>query len=191
MRLDTYTTGTYTPGAPLWKQVLWYFLGYPLVETRWLPISTLKAAILRLFGAKIGVGVRIKTGVKVKFPWRLEIGDYAWIGEDVWLDTVAEIYIEPHVCLSQGVYLCTGNHDWTHPEFALKPAPIWLKQGSWIAARAAIGPGVTVGEGAILALGSIATQSLESMTIYAGNPAKPIKQRIMKAIDEKNQASST
>lgn len=183
MRLDSYTTGSYTPGAPLWKQMAWFFLGYPLVETRWLPISLLKVVVLRFFGAKVGKGVRIKTGVKVKFPWRLEIGDYAWIGEDVWLDTVAEIYIESHVCLSQGVYLCTGNHDWTDPDFGLKPAPIWLKQGSWIAARATVAPGVTVGEGAILALGSTATQSLAPMTIYAGNPAQPIKPRRMQGDD--------
>lgn len=103
-----------------------------------------------------------------------------WIGENAWLDNVAPITIESHVCISQDVYLCTGNHDWSHPDFKLIPAPIYIEQSSWIAARATIGPGVTVGKGAILSLGSVTGRSLQPMTIYAGNPAQPIKQRVIK-----------
>jgi len=68
MRLDRYTTGDYTPGAPLWQQVLWFFVGRSLVQSYWLPFSGVKVRLLRLFGAKIGAGVRIKPGVLVKFP---------------------------------------------------------------------------------------------------------------------------
>lgn len=181
MRLDTYTVGSYTPGAPLWKQLLWYFAGHPIVASRWLAFSGVKVATLRLFGAHIGQGVRIKTGVRVKFPWRLQVGDYVWLGEECWIDNVADVKIDSHVCLSQGVYLCTGNHDWTHPVFALKCSPIWIQRGSWIGAKAAVGPGVTVGVGAVLALGSIAAKSLEPMTIYSGNPAQPVKERKINA----------
>lgn len=177
MHLDQYTVGTYTPGAPLWKQLLWYFLGDPLFRSHWLPFSSLKVAILRLFGAQVGYQVRIKPGVRVKFPWRLSIGDYTWIGENAWLDNVASVAIASHVCISQGVYLCTGNHDWSHPQFKLIPAAISIETSSWIAAQAVVGPGVTVGQGAILCLGSVAVRSLEPMTIYAGNPAQPLKQR--------------
>jgi putative colanic acid biosynthesis acetyltransferase WcaF len=177
MRLDNYTLGTYTPGAPLWKQTLWYFGGEPLFRSHWLPFSSLKAWILRRFGAEVGQQVRIKSGVRVKFPWRLTIGDYVWIGENTWLDNLAPITIESHVCLSQDVYLCTGNHDWSHPDFKLIPAEIHIEQGSWLAARAVVGPGVTVGRGAVLGLGSVTGRSLQPMTIYVGNPAQPIKQR--------------
>ncbi|MEH2048739.1 WcaF family extracellular polysaccharide biosynthesis acetyltransferase [Nostoc sp.] len=177
MRLDQYTVGNYTPGAPYWKQLLWYFIGSPLVESYWLPFSAFKLWILRNFGAKIGQGVRIKPGVRVKFPWRLNIGDFVWIGEDTWIDNLASVTIESHVCLSQGVYLCTGNHDWNHPDFKLISAPIHIQESSWIAAKSVIGPGVTVGRGAIMTLGSVTGSSLEPMTIYAGNPAQPIKQR--------------
>ncbi len=179
MRLDQYTLGNYTPGAPLWKQLLWYFLGEPLFRTHWLPVSTFKVLLLRLFGAKIGQQVRIKPGVRVKFPWRLTVGDYTWIGENAWLDNVAPITIENHVCISQDVYLCTGNHDWRDPHFKLIPTAIYIAEGSWIAARAVVGPGVTIGKGAVLALGSVTGRSLEPMTIYAGNPAQPIKQRVI------------
>jgi putative colanic acid biosynthesis acetyltransferase WcaF len=177
MHLDKYTLGTYTPGVAYWKQLLWYFLGSPLVESHLFPISGLKVLILRLFGAQIGQGVRIKSGVRVKFPWRLTIGDYVWIGEDTWIDNLAHVTIESHVCVSQDVYLCTGNHDWNHANFQLIPAPIHIQESSWIAAKSVIGPGVTVARGAVLALGGVTGRSLEPMTIYAGNPAQPIKQR--------------
>ncbi|BAY94749.1 MULTISPECIES: WcaF family extracellular polysaccharide biosynthesis acetyltransferase [unclassified Tolypothrix] len=177
MRLDQYTVGTYTPGAPYWKQLLWYFIGSPLVESYWLPMSSLKVWILRSFGATIGQQVRIKPGVKVKFPWRLSIGDFAWIGENAWIDNLAPVIIESHVCLSQGVYLCTGNHNWNHPDFKLMPAPIYIQESSWIAAKSVIGPGVTIGKGAVLTLGGVTGSSLEPMIIYAGNPAQPIKKR--------------
>jgi putative colanic acid biosynthesis acetyltransferase WcaF len=179
MHLDHYTLGSYTPGASFGKQLLWYFLGDPLVRSYWFPFSAVKVWILGRFGAEIGQQVRIKPGVRVKFPWRLKIGNFVWIGENVWLDNLAPITLESHVCLSQGVYLCTGNHDWSHPEFKLMPAPIHIEQGSWIAARAVIGPGVTVGQGAVLGLGSVTGRSLQPMTIYIGNPAQPIKQRVI------------
>jgi putative colanic acid biosynthesis acetyltransferase WcaF len=177
MRLDNYTIGNYTPGSPLWKQMLWYFVGSPLVASYWLPMSGLKVLLLRAFGASIGQGVRIKTGVRVKFPWRLTVGDYVWIGEDAWIDNLAHVTIESHVCLSQGVYLCTGNHDWSHPDFKLMTAPIHIQESSWIAAKAVIGPGVTVEKGAILSLGGVTGRSLEAMMIYAGNPAQAVKKR--------------
>ena len=177
MRLDNYTLGTYTPGSPVWKQFLWYFIGSPLVESYWLPISSIKVFILRLFGATIGNGVNIKPGVRIKFPWRLTVGNYVWIGENTWIDNLATVVIENHVCLSQGVYLCTGNHDWNHPNFQLIPAPIHIQESSWIAAKSVIGPGVTIGRGAVLALGSVTGRSLEANIIYSGNPAQPIKKR--------------
>jgi putative colanic acid biosynthesis acetyltransferase WcaF len=179
MHLDSYTLGSYTPGAPFWKQVLWYFVGAPLIRSFWIPSTVFKVWILRCFGAKIGQEVNIKPGVRVKFPWKLTIGNFVWIGENAWLDNIAPITIESHVCLSQDVYLCTGNHDWSDPAFKLIPAPIYIEQESWIAARAIVGSGVRVGRGAVLGLGSVAGRSLQPMTIYAGNPAQPIKKRII------------
>jgi putative colanic acid biosynthesis acetyltransferase WcaF len=177
MRLDHYTPGNYTPGAPYWKQLLWYFIGSPLVENRWFPSSWYKVWILQRFGAKMGHGIRIKPNVRIKFPWRLTVGDFVWLGEAVWIDNLAPITIESHVCLSQGVYLCTGNHDWNHPDFLLKTAPIHIQESSWLAAKSVVGPGVTVGHGAVLVLGGVTGRSLEPMMIYAGNPAQPIKSR--------------
>jgi putative colanic acid biosynthesis acetyltransferase WcaF len=180
INLAHYRSGDYTPGAPLWQQLLWYFIGSPLVQSYWLPWSWLKVNLLRAFGATIGHQVRIKPGVRIKFPWRLTVGDHVWIGENAWLDNLAPITIASHVCLSQSIYLCTGNHDWSHPHFNLKIAPITVQTGSWVAAGAMVGPGVTIGQGAVLSLGSVAGRSLDPMTIYAGNPARPIKQRVIR-----------
>ncbi|MBW4538620.1 MAG: WcaF family extracellular polysaccharide biosynthesis acetyltransferase [Myxacorys chilensis ATA2-1-KO14] len=179
MRLDQYTIGDYTPGASIWKQLLWFFIGDQFVRSRLIPISALKVWVLRSFGASIGQGVRIKPEVKVKFPWRLSIGNHCWIGEGVWFDNVAPITLEDHVCVSQGVYFCTGNHDWSDPQFALKPSSIYLEAGSWIAAKAVVAPGVKIGSGAILCLGGVAMRSLDPMMIYSGNPAIAIKKREM------------
>jgi putative colanic acid biosynthesis acetyltransferase WcaF len=177
MRLDRYTVGAYSPGAPLWQQIAWYYVGSPLVSSYWIVDSKFKCWILRCFGATIGEGVRIKQGVKIKFPWRLIVGDFVWLGENCWIDNVAQVNIESHSCISQEVYLCTGNHDWQDPSFQLKDLPIHIEEGCWLAARATVGPGVTVGRGAVLCLGSVTGRSLVAMTIYAGNPAQPIKQR--------------
>lgn len=177
MRLDRYATGDYSPGAPLWQQLLWFFVGCPLVRCYWLPFSGLKVALLRAFGARIGAGVRMKPGVLVKFPWRLQVGDHVWIGEQTWIDNLAPVTIGSHVCISQGVYLCTGNHDWSAPNFDLRVAPIVLASHCWLAARSTVGPGVTVGEGVVLALGSVAGRSLDPWQVYAGNPAVAIKHR--------------
>jgi putative colanic acid biosynthesis acetyltransferase WcaF len=147
------------------------------VRSYLIPFSGLKVNILRWFGAEIGQGVRIKTGVRVKFPWQLVIKDFVWIGEDAWLDNLDLITIESNCCISQGVYLCTSNHDWGDRSFALSTAPIDIESGSWIAARASIAAGVRVGQSTVLGLGSVATRLLEPMTIYLGNPAIAVKPR--------------
>src|SRR3954471_9932190 len=111
---------------------LWYFLGSPIVKSNLLPFSSLKRFVLKSFGARIGKGVYIKPGVRVKFPWYLTVGDHSWIGEDAWIDNLAQVYIGSHVCISQAAYLCTGNHDWSTPNMKLFRRPITLQDGCWV-----------------------------------------------------------
>lgn len=179
MHLDRFRVdrGGYTPGAGIVRQTLWFFLGAPLVRSWLLPFSPLKVGLLRLFGASVGRGVRIKPGVKVKFPWRLIVGDHSWLGEDLWIDNLAEVRIGSHCCLSQGVYLCTGSHDWSSDTFDLMTGPIVLEDHAWLGAKSIVAPGVTVGEGAVLSLGSVATGRLEPWKVYRGTPAVPTKER--------------
>jgi len=180
MRLDLFEAlkVNHERGVPRYKEVLWHLVQMLFVSTS-IPGKKLRAVLLRSFGAKIGKGAVIKTGVRVKFPWRLEIGDYCWLGESCWIDNFAEVRIGDHCCLSQGAYICTGSHDWADRAFELVSRPIIIEDHAWIAAHAKVAPGVRVGEGAVLCLGSVATQELESWTVYLGVPAKPIKKRII------------
>jgi putative colanic acid biosynthesis acetyltransferase WcaF len=134
---------------------------------------------LRLFGARIGEGVLIKPGVHVKQPWRLEIRDHSWIGERAWIDNLDDVRIGAHVCVSQGAYLCTGNHDWSDPGMRRVTAPIVVEDGAWVGAFARIAPGVTIGREAVVTIGSVLVSNADPRGIYRGNPAELVKERVL------------
>lgn len=175
--LSVYTVGDYTPGRGRIVQLLWHFVSLVCFESGLLPTKRCKPTLLRWFGAKIGTGVVFKTHVRIKYPWRLEIGDHTWIGQNVWIDTIVPVRIGSHACISQGVYFCTGSHDHTKPTFDLIPQPITVEDGAWVAANALLLPGVSIGHNALVAAGSVVTKSVESSAIVGGNPARPIGQR--------------
>lgn len=168
-------------GAPLPMEAAWYFIGLPLLRSPLIASSSFRRWLLRLFGAKIGRQVHIKPGLRVKFPWYLEVGDYTWLGEDLWIDNLAQVTIGPHCCLSQGAYLCTGNHDWTAPNMRLFRKPIRCERGSWVGARCVVCPGVTLGAGAIAAAGSVIVRDIPAMEVHAGNPARFVRPRTLVA----------
>ncbi len=178
-QLKDYSTPHYSRGASVFVEALWICVQWLFVSSGF-PGSAHRKLLLRMFGARIGRGVVIKPSVRVKFPWRLTIGDHSWIGEDVWIDNLAATRIGSNVCISQGAYLCTGSHDWSSGRFGLIAEPIAIEDGAWIAARATVGPGVVVGEGAVLCLGGTATKDLESWGIFAGVPATFVKRRTIK-----------
>jgi putative colanic acid biosynthesis acetyltransferase WcaF len=134
-------------------------------------------ALLRVFGARIGSGCRLKPGLRVKFPWRLQVGQACWLAEDAWLDNLAPITIGDRVCLSQGAYLCTGNHDFRSPGFDLRLGPITIAADAWIAARAVLAPGTQIGSGAVVALGAVVNGTVPAGAIVRGNPAVVVGQR--------------
>lgn len=175
--LSRYDNRWYHPGRSFPVLILWYFCNVLFLLNPLNPSSKLKVSLLRLFGARIGKGVVIKPGVNVKYPWHLAIGDHSWIGEGVWLDCLDRMAIGSHVCISQGAYLCTGNHDWKDPHFGLVTKPIVVNDGAWIAAKAIILPGVRIGVCSILCSGSVISHDSIDYKIYSGNPAKPIGAR--------------
>lgn len=180
VRLDTFRTGNFDKGAGFLKQTLWYFVNALLVRSSWNPFMGIKITLLKAFGAKIGKGLVIKNNVCIKFPWKLTIGDYVWLGENCWIDNLDEVTIGNHVCISQGALLLTGNHDYTLTSFDYRNAPIIIEEGAWIGAKTVVCPGVTVHSHAILTVGSIITKDMEEYGIYQGNPAKFIRKRIFK-----------
>jgi putative colanic acid biosynthesis acetyltransferase WcaF len=142
-----------------------------------IPFSPFKVFLLRIFGAKIGKGVNIKPKVNIKYPWNLTIGDYSWIGEEVWIDNLGPISIGKSCCISQGAMLLCGNHDFKKITFDLIVKPIVLEDGAWVGAKSVVCPGVTLNQNSILAVGSVATIDLKENSIYQGNPAVKVKDR--------------
>ncbi len=165
------------PGAPRLVLSCWFCLGSPLLACRWLPGSAWRVWLLRAFGARIGPGCRLKPGLRVKFPWRLQVGEACWLAEDAWLDNLALITLGDRVCISQGAYLCTGNHDFRSPGFDLRPGAITVGADAWIAARAVLAPGTCIGPAAVVALGAVVSGGVPAGAIVRGNPAVVVAAR--------------
>ena len=180
--LSRYDNSWYYPGRGALKRLIWYFVNLLLIKNHWNPVNSIKVGVLRAFGAKVGKGVVIKPGVSVKYPWLLSIGDYSWIGEDVWIDNLAQIKIGSSCCISQGSMLLTGNHDYKQPTFNLMVKPIVIEDGAWVGAKCVVCPGVTISSHAVLTVGSVATKPVEAYSICQGNPAKFIKKRVMEDV---------
>jgi putative colanic acid biosynthesis acetyltransferase WcaF len=173
VHLDSFDSSSFNRGAPRHVEAFWLFIGSPLLSSQ-LPGSFWRRGLLRFFGALVGVGVIIKPRVRVKFPWRLELGEHCWVGEDVWIDNLAHVRLGANSCISQGCYLCTGSHDWNKDTFDLFVAKIDIGAHAWVGARCNIAPGTTVGEGVVIALGSTAKGDLIPWTRYAGHFAAPV-----------------
>jgi putative colanic acid biosynthesis acetyltransferase WcaF len=178
-QLNKFTNNWYTSGASKPKMLLWYFVNLIFFTSRWLPVSAIKVALLRIFGAQVGSGVVIKPAVNIKYPWRLKIGNHVWIGEQVWIDNLENVEIGHHVCISQGAMLLCGNHNYKKSSFDLMVGKIILEEGVWIGAQTVVCPGVVCKTHSILTVGSVATSELKAYTIYQGNPAKAIKERVI------------
>jgi len=164
-------------GKPFWLEVLWHLLGMPIVRSHLIPFSALKVSVLRAFGAKLGKGVYLKPGLKVKFPWYLTVGEHCWLGEDLWIDNLAAVDIGSHACVSQGVYLCTGNHDWRTVNLKLLRKPIYIEPGAWVGARSVVCPGVVIGNSSVILAGSVVRKSVPAFEVHGGNPAVFVRPR--------------
>lgn len=174
--LRKYDNSHFRPGNPL-KRISWYVLNNLFFNSYLIPFSAIKIMILRLFGAKMGKGVVIKPNVNIKYPWFLEIGDHSWLGEGVWIDNLTLVSIGDNVCLSQGAFILTGNHNYKSPQFDLITEKVILEEGVWIGARACVAPGTICRSHSVLTFNSVGTGILNEYSIYSGNPAVEIRKR--------------
>lgn len=177
INLALFQNAEYSPGRGLGMLTLWYFCSLLFFEGGWFPFRSLKVRLLRLFGAAIGDNVVIKPNVRIKFPWRLRIGNHSWIGQGVWIDNLANVDVGNDVCISQLTYLCTGSHDHRRSGFDLITKPIRIDDGAWIGARSTIFQGVVVGANSLVAGGSVVIKNVESAEVVAGNPAVAVARR--------------
>lgn len=175
--LSRFNNSWYKPGGKI-KIIIWFIINNLTINSYFPFPGFIKILILKLFGAKIAKGVVIKPKVNIKYPWLLEIDENAWIGEEVWIDNLTHVKIGKNACISQGAMLLTGNHDYKKVTFDLIVGQITLEDGVWIGAKAVVCPNVTCKSHAILSVGSVATKNLEEYTIYQGNPAVAVRERI-------------
>jgi putative colanic acid biosynthesis acetyltransferase WcaF len=175
IQLRDYDNSNFDRGAPRWMESLWVAFKFVFFLNAFPWPSRLRVALLRLFGAKVGKRVVIRSGVNVTFPWYVDIGDDVWLGDEVCLLSLAPIVIENDVCISQRVFLCTGSHDFRKETFDLVTKPITVRRGSWIAAQAFVAPGVEIGEGSLVSAGSVVMETVRPRSLVQGNPAALVK----------------
>jgi putative colanic acid biosynthesis acetyltransferase WcaF len=141
-----------------------------------------RAFLLRLFGARVGKGVIIRPSVKTTYPWKVEIGDYAWIGDEVTLYSLGFISIGKNAVVSQKSYICTGSHDYRKVTFDIFERPVVIEDEAWIATDVFVAPGVRIGKGAVIGARSSVFNDLEGGYVYAGNPIVKVRKREMKIV---------
>ncbi|AJZ90181.1 acyl transferase [Klebsiella michiganensis] len=164
-------------GASGIKVQLWWLVQATLFA--WSPqvLYSWRAFLLRLFGAKVGKKVVIRPSVKITYPWKLTLGDYAWVGDDAVLYTLGEISIGANSVVSQKCYLCTGSHDYMSKHFDITQSPISIGEKCWLATDVFVSPGVTIGDGCVVGARSSVYKSLPANAVCRGNPAVKIRDR--------------
>jgi putative colanic acid biosynthesis acetyltransferase WcaF len=171
MRLDLYDNSDFNRGAGRIKESLWILCKCLFFLNPFPWPSSLRVFLLRLFGARLGSNIVIRSGVNISFPWRFTAGNHVWLGEDVSILSLAPVTLGSHVCISQRSFLCTGSHAWKNDTFDLLTLPITVEDQVWIAAQAFIGPGVRIGQGSIVGAGTVLMKTLPPDSVAKGNPA--------------------
>jgi len=178
--LSKYDNSSYNPGKNMIVRILWYYTNLMFFKNPFNTLNFTKVFLLKLFGAKVGQGVVIKPSVNIKYPWRLKIGNHVWIGENAWIDNLANVEIGDNSCISQGAMLLTGSHDYSKTTFDVITGEIILEDGVWIGAKSIVYPDITCKSHSLLGVNSVATKNLDPYFIYHGNPAVKISKRIIK-----------
>lgn len=165
------------------KELVWRVLwGFGQLFFRWTPRTSFawRRFILRCFGAKVGARVRTYPSTRVFFPWNLSIGDWSAVGENVLIYNLGRVAIGQKVTISHGAHLCAGTHDYSQIDFPLLKPPIRIEDQAWICADAFLGPGIVIGEGAVVGARGVVTKDVDSWSMVAGNPARLIGTRVLK-----------
>ncbi|MEM9153699.1 MAG: WcaF family extracellular polysaccharide biosynthesis acetyltransferase [Cyanobacteria bacterium P01_F01_bin.33] len=164
-------------GLQLLRRFVWESVRGPLFAMSPRPLWRWRQVLLRLFGARIGSHVHIFPSARIAIPWNLEIGNYASIGDGVILYNLGQISIGERATVSQYAHLCAGTHDYTDPTMPLLKKPIRIEADAWVCADAFVGPGVTIGRGAILGARAVAVSDVHQFEVAVGNPAMPKRHR--------------
>lgn len=177
VNLQSYDQSWYSRGRSGSAILLWWLVQATLFRCSLHNMYRWRNFLLRLFGAQIGNYVKVRSTAKFTYPWKVSIGDYSWVGDDVYFYSLDEIKVGCNCVISQKTYLCTGSHDMKDPAFGLITKPIVIKDGAWIAADVFVYPGVRIESMAVVAARSTVVKDIPSNSVYAGSPAEFIKKR--------------
>lgn len=174
---DPYLRPAFSLGNRL-RRLVWNICWALLYRLSPRPLHGWRSMLLRLFGATLGPNCHFYPGSKIWAPWNLVCADQVTAGDGAEIYNPAPVTLGSHAILSQGAYLCGATHDYNDPAFPLLAYTMQIGAYAWVCSRASVAPGVQVGEGAVLGLGSVATRNLEPWTVYAGAPAVKVKERL-------------
>lgn len=169
-------------GRPGWVVQLWWLVDTLLFRSSPQLFYGFRRFLLRLFGAQIGIEVLIRPTAEITYPWKLKIGDYAWIGDDVVLYTLGDIDIGPHAVVSQRSYICAADHDHLQAGFPIRARPVTIGSQVWIATDVFVGPGVSIGAGAVIGARSSVFRDVPPGVVCLGSPSQVVAERRMRQI---------
>lgn len=177
-QLDKFKLPKNFRGRSSWYVQLWWIVQSILFKTSPQFFYAWRRFLLRSFGAKIGKNVIVRPTAHIQFPWKLSIGDYSWIGDEVVLYSLGEIEIGKNTVISQRSYICTGTHDYKREDFLISSHKIVIEDECWLATDVFVAPGINIGKGCVVGARSTVLKDLPEGMICVGNPAKPIKKRL-------------
>ena len=178
--LRRYDQSGFDRGRPGWYVLVWWLVQAVMFPLTPHPLNGLRCQLLRLFGAKIGQSVLIRPTARFTYPWKVEIGDFSWIGDDVVFYSIDQITVGQHCIISQKTYLCTGSHDIADARFALQTRPIAIGNGTWVATDCLVTQGVKIGANTVVGARSTVLSSLPAQQVCWGTPCRPRYAREMK-----------
>lgn len=170
--------GNFSHDRSIGTRALWHLCETLILANRLITSTAVRRSLLVVFGARVGRGCSLKHSIRVKAPWKLEIGANTWLGESVWISNHASVHIGSNVCLSQGVFITSGSHDISN-DMSLRVSDVTIEDGVWVCSFAIVQKGVTIGQSAVVTPGSVVHKSIGPGMVAAGNPAKAIRHRFL------------
>lgn len=175
--LSTFSMPTGFRGRPGWYVQLWWIVQATLFRGSPQFAYGFRAYLLRCFGAKVGRCCVIRPTATITYPWKVELGENCWIGDDAVLYSLGPITIGPNSVISQRSYICAGDHDYRIVDFPIRAREVKIGAECWVATDVFVAPGVTIGDGTVVGARSSVFTDLPAQMVCVGSPCKPIKSR--------------
>lgn len=177
-RLDTTAKAPY-PRSWYFRKLLWFAVWHVFYRPSPRPMRKFRVLLVRLFGGNVPYSANLLPSSRIWHPWLLAVGEHTCLADGVMIYNLGPVSIGAHTVLSQEAYVCAGTHDYTRPNLPLQRPPVTIGAGVWVCAKAFIGPGVVVGDNAVVGACAVVTRDVPADVIVQGNPAVVVRARRM------------